>query len=79
MPGTAGPTKVSKKAIKQYKKLRDKPVTKRYGKAVMKDDPNKPGRRIGYATTTKTELPAYKPRKRTNKQSRKNLKKVRGK
>jgi len=54
---------VSKKAVKQLKKRMGKPVSKVHGKAVMVDDPNKPGRKVGYATVTKTTLPKYHKRK----------------
>lgn len=54
---------VSKKAVKQLKKNMKKAPSKMYGKAVMKDDPKKAGRKTGYATVSKTKLPDYKPRK----------------
>ena len=53
----------SKKAAKSLNEQRKKAPSKRYGVAVMKDDPRKPGRKIGYATTSKTKLPDYKPKK----------------
>jgi hypothetical protein len=55
--------KVSKKAGKQLKKTIGKPVSKRYGKAVMIQDPKNPNRKIGYKTTKKTTLPPSKKRK----------------
>ena len=63
----------SKKAVRALNKRRRTPTTKLYGKAVMKDDPDKPGRRIGYATTAETELPKFKPRKLTTKGGRRSL------
>ena len=57
------PKGVSKKAVKKLNKMRGKPVSKRFGKAVMKDDPKKPGRKIGYATVSKTKLPKMGKRK----------------
>ncbi len=63
---------VSKKAVKQLKKRMEKPVSKRHGKAVMKEDPNKPGRKIGYATVTETKLPKYhKPKMKKSAASKK--------
>ena len=47
----------SKKAVKQLNER--KAPAKAHGKPVMKDDPRKPGRKMGYATVTKTELPKY--------------------
>lgn len=55
-PGVKG---FSKKAVRQLKKRMGKAPTKLHGKAVMRDDPKKPGRKIGYATVTKTTLPKY--------------------
>jgi hypothetical protein len=55
---------VSKKGKKQLKKLMTNPPQKVHGKAVMKDDPRKPGRKIGYATVSKTKLPDYKYKKK---------------
>jgi hypothetical protein len=57
------PKGVSKKAVKKLNENRTKPVNKRYGKTVMKEDPSKPGRKIGYATTAKTKLPKMGKRK----------------
>lgn len=55
---------VSKKAGKQLKKNMKKAPAKRYGVAVMKDDPRTPGRKVGYATVSKTKLPDYKYKKK---------------
>lgn len=49
----------SKKAAKQVNEGRKKAVTKRHGKTVMKEDPSKPGRKVGYASVSKTKLPKY--------------------
>lgn len=57
------PKGVSKKAVKQLNKNRKKAPSKLYGKTVMKEDKRKPGRKVGYATVSKTKLPDYKPRK----------------
>lgn len=57
--GPKSPKGVSKKAVRQLKKRMGKPTPKLHGKPVMKEDPKKPGRKIGYATVTKTELPKY--------------------
>lgn len=53
------PKGASKKAARQLKKTRETPPAKLHGKPVMKDDPRKPGRKMGYATVTKTVLPKY--------------------
>lgn len=55
--GPKSPKGVSKKAVRQLKK--QKIPAKQHGKAVMVDDPKKPGRKVGYATVTKTKLPKY--------------------
>lgn len=79
MPGTSGPIKrANKRAAKAVNKSNRTPTTKRYGKAVMKNDPDKPGRKIGYATTKKTVLPKRGKTTLTTKAGRKSLKKVRG-
>ena len=57
--GPKSPKGASKKAVKQLKKTMGKAPTKLHGKAVMREDPKKPGRKIGYATVTKTTLPKY--------------------
>ena len=51
---------VSKKAVKQLKKNSKKAPSRQYGKAVMKKDPRKPGREMGYNDPGKTKLPDYK-------------------
>ena len=55
---------VSKKAVKQIKERAKKAPSRQYGKAVMKDDPKKAGRKTGYADPGKTNLPAYKYKKK---------------
>lgn len=67
----------SKKAANQLNKQRKKAPSKKYGQPTMKDDPSKPGRKIGYATTSKTKLPDYKPRK--TKKSRASKRSTKGK
>ena len=61
--GGGGPKKppkgFSKKAVKAVNKSRKTPVTKRHNKTVMKDDPSKPGRKVGYVSVSKTKLPKY--------------------
>jgi hypothetical protein len=69
------PKGASKKAAKQLNKMAKSAPSKRYGKAVMKEDTRKPGRKMGYATTASTKLPKYNPRKPTTKAGRKSLKK----
>ena len=76
---TKNPRGVSKKAVKQLNKARNKPVSKRFGKTVMKDDPNKPGRKVGYASLATTKLPTKgKIARPSTKAGRRSLKKVRG-
>ena len=59
-----GRKKVSKKAVKQIKENMKKAPSRQYGKAMMKDDPRKAGRKTGYADPGKTNLPAYKYKKK---------------
>ncbi|KKN04150.1 hypothetical protein LCGC14_1100360 [marine sediment metagenome] len=59
-----GRKKVSKKAVKKLKENAKKAPARQYGKAVMKDDPKKAGRKMGYADPGKTNLPAYKYKKK---------------
>lgn len=66
------PSGASKKAGKKLSAQAKKPVSKRYGKAVMKK--TSPTRSVGYASTTKTSLPNYRPKKRTTSTGRKSLK-----
>ena len=59
-----GYKKASKKAVKQLKESAKKAPSRQYGKAVMKDDPRKSGRKMGYADPGKSNLPAYKYKKK---------------
>jgi len=79
MPGTSGPIKrANKRAAAAVNKRKQTPTTKRHGQAVMKDDPKKAGRKIGYGNTKKTVLPPKRKTKPTTKAGRQSLKKVRG-
>jgi hypothetical protein len=54
--------KTKKKKVAAVKKMMALPK-KRYGKTVMVSDPKKPGRKVGYASVSKTTLPKMKKRK----------------
>lgn len=58
---------MSKKGKKHLRKVMTTPPSKLHGKAVMRDDPREPGRKYGYATVAKTELPDYKYKKKKSK------------
>lgn len=67
------PKGASKKAASALNKRAKQAPSKRYGKPVMKKTSGT--RSIGYASTAKTNLPDYKPKKRTTKTGRRSLKK----
>ncbi len=68
---------VSKKAGKQLKKARKKAPSRQFGKPIMKDDPRKSGRKMGYAdagTGMKAKY-KYKKKKATSTASKRSTRK----
>lgn len=70
------PKGFSRKAAKAVNKKRNSATSKLHGKTVMTEDKRKPGRKMGYASTAKTKLPKYSPKKLTTKQGRKATRKA---
>ncbi len=72
-----GHKKVSKKAVKQLNENAKKAPSRQFGKAVMRDDPRKAGRKTGYAEPGQTKLPAYgyKKKKSTSVASQRSTRK----
>jgi len=62
--GSGGIKKTLRKAAKALNKSAKKAPSRQHGKPVMKDDPRKPGRKMGYATAESGMKAKYKYKKK---------------